>query len=79
MKDSDPESGVCVVLMCLSTFVGYFRSVSVQMDVPVTIVLMFVGVNSEGFSQRPYPDTQQHHSHQPFTPGGEALQWQQIA
>jgi hypothetical protein len=50
MKDSDAESGVCVMLVRVGLFVGYFRSVRMQMDVAIAVVLVFVCVNSKSLS-----------------------------
>ena len=79
MKDSDAECSMCVVLVRFGLMMGSFGAVRVQMDMPVAIVLVFVGVNSKSLSQCPYTDTQQHHTHETFAPRRETLERQQIA
>ena len=79
VKDSDAERRVTVV-MGVVTIVILAVAVGVKMDVGLAVVPVFVRVDIvlERTAQRPQPDAEQHHAHEPFAPLGEQINRQPI-
>ena len=78
MQDPDPEGGMGVVLVRFGLLVGGTLRVGVDVHVPLPVVLMFMGVDAEGFAQGPEADPKQHYAHDPLAPRGEQIHRQQI-
>src|SRR5437879_5381017 len=50
----------------------------VDVDVALALMVMLMGVDSKGLSQRPRADGQEHHADEALAPGGEAFQREQV-
>src|SRR6266566_1880719 len=50
----------------------------VNVDMALALMVMLMGVDSKGLSQRPRADGQEHHADEALAPGGEAFQREQV-
>lgn len=53
--------------------------VRVEMNMPVTVVIVFMRMDAQRLAQRPEANADQHHSDETLAPNGKPLKRQQIA
>ncbi len=82
MQRSDPESRMCMTMCALFLFLFCMAVlVDVKVDVPLAVVFMFVRVDVvfQSAAQSPQAYAKQHHSNEPFAPGGNKFHGNQVA
>ena len=69
VQQADAKRGVCMPLMCFGFLMSNSAAMSVEVKMAITLMFVFVGVDSQSFAQRPQTNPKEHHAHHSLAPG----------